>query len=385
MDGERLTRFATVLIDYALNVQAGDTVLISGPPLARPLLTATYRRALERGAYPSLFVELPETLELLLTLGSDEQLQTITPLERIGPELADAWLRIGAAENTRALSHLDPARQQRYAQARAALHQQFLDRAAAGTLRWTSTLFPTHAYAQEASMSLPVYEDFFARAALLDTPDPAERWRAVSAYQERLIAWLTPHREIRVLGPDTDLRLRVDGRRWINSDGHRNFPSGEVFTGPIETSVEGTIRFAYATIIRGQLVADVRLRFEHGRVVSAEARQNQAALDAMLATDEGARYVGEFAFGTNRAIDRFTGIILLDEKMGGTIHLALGSGYPDTGSQNRSAIHWDLICDLRHGGEVWVDDILLLKNGQFQLPDLGEDPWTLPPDAPAAP
>ncbi|HET9017783.1 MAG TPA: aminopeptidase, partial [Thermomicrobiaceae bacterium] len=174
-------------------------------------------------------------------------------------------------------------------------------------------------------------------------------------------------RQIHVVGPDTDLRMDVGGRTWINSDGHRNFPSGEVFTGPLEESVEGHIRFTYSSIMQGREVEGVQLWFERGKVVRATAAKNQEFLESMLNTDAGARYLGEFAFGTNRDITRFTGNTLFDEKIGGTVHMALGSGYPDSGSKNRSAIHWDLICDLRRGGEVTVDGEVFVRDGQFTV------------------
>ncbi|MDI3340534.1 MAG: aminopeptidase [Sphaerobacter sp.] len=368
-DESRIERLARVLTEYSLELRPGETVVISGGRLAAPLLLATYRHALRLGALPILDVHLPEAQEILLRHGSDAQLQAISPLEEFASTQADARLSVAAAENTRMLAGIDPARQRVFGRARADLRQRHLERAARGELKWTATLFPTAAYAQEADLSLHDYAEFVFRAGFLDDPDPVARWRELAAYQQRLIDWLTPRREVHVTGPDTDLRLRIAGRTWINSDGHRNFPSGEIFTGPIEDSVEGTIRFTHATIVQGREVEDVRLWFERGRVVRATAARNQAFLEAMLETDAGARYVGEFAFGTNRAIDRFTRNILFDEKIGGTIHLALGAGYPDSGSQNQSAIHWDLICDLRQGGQVTVDGEVFLKDGEYVVGD----------------
>lgn len=363
----RVERLARVLTEYSLELKAGDRVVISGTTLAEPLLIAAYRHALDLGALPLLDVQFPEAHEILLKEGNERQIRAIPPLERLGSEEADAWLRVGAAANTRALSGIDPEKQQLYSTARAPIRQRFLERAAFGELRWSSTIFPTPAHAQDADMSLAEYEEFVFGAELLDNPDPVARWRKVSAVQQRLIDWLAPRREIHVAGPDTDLRLRVDRRTWINSDGHRNFPSGEVFTGPIEDSASGYVRFSYSTVVQGREVEDVRLWFENGRVVRATAARNQAFLESMLDTDAGARSLGEFAFGTNRAITRFTRNILFDEKIGGTIHLALGSGYPDSGSTNRSAIHWDLICDLRRGGEVRVDGDVFMKDGEFTI------------------
>ena len=367
MPDSRVERLARVLTEYSLEIKPGDRVVISGAPLAEPLLRAAYRHALALGGLPLLDVQLPGATEVLLRDGTDEQLGVISPTERFASEEADCWLRVSATSNTRALSGIDPARQRVHTKARAAIRQAYLDRAASGSLRWSSTVFPTDAYAQDADMSLEDYEDFVFRAEYLDDPDPVARWRAVGAFQGQLIDWLTPRHEIHVTGPDTDLRLNIGGRIWINSDGHRNFPSGEVFTGPIEDSTEGHVRFSYSTIVNGREVEDVQLWFERGQVVRATAAKNQDFLESMLNTDAGARYLGEFAFGTNRAITRFTRNILFDEKIGGTVHMALGSGYPDSGSRNRSAIHWDLICDLRQGGEVTVDGEVFVRDGQFTV------------------
>lgn len=363
----RVERLARVMTEYSLELKPGDRVVISGGELAAPLLAAAYRHVLALGGLPLLDLQLSSANEILLRDGTDEQLGVISPLERYASEEADCWLRVSATSNTRALSGIDPARQRAHSKARAAVRQSFLDRAASGALRWSSTVYPTPAYAQDADMSLEDYEDFVFRAEYLDDPDPVARWRAVGIYQGQLIDWLTPRHEIHVLGPDTDLRLTVGGRTWINSDGHRNFPSGEVFTGPLEDSAEGHVRFTYSSIMNGREVEDVQLWFERGRVVHATAAKNQEFLDSMLNTDAGARYLGEFAFGTNRAITRFTGNTLFDEKIGGTVHMALGSGYPDSGSKNRSAIHWDLICDLRRGGEVTVDGEVFVRDGQFTV------------------
>lgn len=363
----RVEELARVLTEYSLDLKPGETVLIQGSTLAEPLLLAAYRHALDLGALPILQPQLPGAMEILLREASDEQLAFIDPLEEFRATKVDAALSIGAAENTRSLSGIDPARQQFFAKSHAAMRQRYSQRAADGTLRWSSTIFPTAAHAQDADMSLADYEEFVFNAEFLNHPDPVARWRELGAYQQRLIDWLSKRSEIHVVGPDTDLQLKYGGRSWNNSDGHRNFPSGEVFTGPLEDSVNGHIRFTYSTIVQGREVEDVRLWFERGRVVRATAGKNQVFLDSMLDTDEGARVLGEFAFGTNRAIDRFTRSILFDEKMGGTVHMALGNGYPDTGSLNKSAIHWDLICDLRRGGEVTVDGEVFMKDGEFTV------------------
>ena len=170
---------------------------------------------------------------------------------------------------------------------------------------------------------------------------------------------------VRILAKDTDLTLSIEGRPFINCDGKENFPDGEIFAGPVENSAQGTIRFTYPAIEYGREVQNVWLRFEDGKVVEAKADKGEEFLHKRLDTDVGARYVGEFAIGTNRGIQRFTRNTLFDEKIGGTCHLAVGRGYPESGSRNESAIHWDMVCDLRDGGEIWVDDVLIHKDGEF--------------------
>jgi aminopeptidase len=303
----------------------------------------------------------------LLTLASDEQLAFISPLERWAREEAEVSIDVQASTNTRALSSVDPSRQAIWIRARAGLRQTAMQRAARGERRWASTIFPTPAHAQDAEMSTDEFAHFLAAACMLDRPDPVAAWQELSARQARMIDWLTPKAEIHIVAPGTDLRLGIAGRSWVNSDGKRNFPSGEIFTGPIEDSAEGHFLCSYPVVTQGREVADIRLRFVAGEVVDASASKNEAFLVATLDTDPGARRLGEFAFGTNEGITRFTKNILLDEKMGGTVHMALGAGYPETGSTNTSAVHWDVICDLRAGGVATADGIPVLENGRYQI------------------
>jgi aminopeptidase len=362
---QRIERLAQVLVEYSLNVQPEQLVVLQGTPLAEPLLMAMFRRVVAAGGNPVVRVNLPGLQEFMLTHGNDQQLTRLTPLDRLIPEDADASLSIMSDNNTKALSGVDPQRQQLSQAARAGLFRTYMERAARGELRWCVTLFPTPAYAQDAEMSLSAYEDFVFGACQVEVDDPVTHWRQVSREQARLIDWLAGKREVHITGPDTDLRLSIAGRTFINADGQRNFPDGEIFTGPVEDSVEGTIRFSFPLIIQGREVEDVRLWFEGGKVTRLTAGKHQDFLERMLEVDEGARRLGEFAFGTNDGIDRFTRNILFDEKIGGTIHLALGAGYPDTGSQNQSAIHFDMICDLRQGGTVTVDGETFMRDGHY--------------------
>jgi aminopeptidase len=332
---------------------------------AEPLLRAIYREVVARGGLPVMVPVLPGLTSLLVANGSDAQLEYVSPVEAFVRNGVDAMITVGAETNTRANSGIDPARQRVYQRARAKLLQTSLQRAATGELRWSSTLYPTDAYAQDAEMATEDFAEFVFAACKLNQPDPVAAWTALHDEQARLIDWLADKHEIHVVGPDTDLRLSVKGRTWINSDGHRNFPSGEIFTGPIETSATGRVRCSFPVVTNGREIADIRLRFEAGKVVEASAAKNEEYLLQMIDTDAGARFLGEFAFGTNTDITRFTRNILLDEKIGGTVHMAIGSGYPDSGSTNRSAIHWDLICDLRQGGAVTVDGKDFLRDGRI--------------------
>ena len=365
MADPRLERLAETLVNYSLAVQPEQLVLLQGGVEAEPLLTEVYRQVLRAGGNPLLRVALPRTQEIFLREANEQQLTRLTPLDRLVPEQADASLIIVSDSNTRNLAGADPAKQRLAQAARRELTHTYMARAASGALRWCVTLFPTNAHAQDADMSLDAFTDFVYSACHVDQPDPVSYWRGVGAEQQRLIDWLAPKREAHITGPDTDLRLSIAGRRFINADGQYNFPDGEIFTGPVETEVEGTIRFSFPSIVQGREVEDIRLWFEAGRVVKATAGKNQAYLDAMLDTDEGARRLGEFAFGTNFGIQQFTRNILFDEKIGGTVHLALGAGYPQSGSLNQSAIHWDMICDLREGGQVTLDGEPFLTDGKY--------------------
>ena len=238
-------------------------------------------------------------------------------------------------------------------------------RTAEGSFLWGLTLYPTDAYAMDAELATDEFADFVMDACKLNEPELVAAWRAQSTEQARLIDWLAGKRHVHLRADGTDLRLSVEGRRWINADGARNFPDGEVSTGPVEDSVEGTITFSFPIVTQGQEVHGIRLGFDAGRVVHASAARNERFLLDTLDTDEGARRLGEFAFGTNVGIQRFSKNILFDEKIGGTVHLAVGAGYPDTGSTNHSAVHWDMICDLRHRVEVDVDGRPFLRDGRF--------------------
>jgi aminopeptidase len=365
MSDPRIEKLADVLVSYSVAVQPGDKVLIRGGELAAPLLVAVYAKVLQAGGHPLMQVSLEGTEELFYRYASDEQLQFVPEPIKLIAETYDVSIGIRSTANTKALSGVDPAKTVAHSRAMRELAQTVMKRSAAGELRWTGTLFPTQAYAQDAGMSLSDYEDFVYGACMPDMDDPIGHWKRFSAWQQKIVNWFKGKSEVRVIGPETDLRLSIAGRSFVNSDGRHNMPSGEVYTGPVEDSVEGHVLFSYPAIYRGREVSGIRLRFEEGKVVQASAEANEELLLQTLDTDERSRYVGEFAIGTNTGITQFTRQILFDEKINGSFHLALGSGYPETGSVNQSAIHWDMVCDMREGGEIWVDGELLYKDGAF--------------------
>jgi aminopeptidase len=351
------TAFAALICDWCLQVAPGERVLVDSTTLAEPLALELHAAILDRDAWP--FVRLtPSALAAEFYRHARERHRTQPPPVDLGLlEVIDALVRIDAPANTTELADIDPALIARVAGARRELQEASLAK------RWSGTLLPTPALAQQAGMAQREYAAFVNRALFLDAADPVAAWRELSARQAQLVERLSAADQIRIEAEGTDISLSVQGRTWINSDGKRNMPSGEVFTGPLEHSANGTIRFTIPTGPRGVTVTGVEIAFEDGQVVEATAERGQQYLDAALATDPGARLLGEIGIGTNAGIDRPTGHILLDEKMAGTVHLALGRSYPETGATNRSALHWDLICDLRQGGRITADGETVVQDG----------------------
>jgi aminopeptidase len=361
----RVERLADVVVAYSTSVREGDLVVLESSPLAAPLVRAAHRRILAAGGHPEVRIAIDGIAEALLDSGTDAQLEWVSPARSEEIERADVRIVFESDANTRALSGVDPSRQALAQRARKHIGDRLFERAAKGELRWLVTLFPTSASAQDAGMSLAEYEDFVYRAGFLDRDDPVAEWRTFGEKLARLAESLGRRSELRVVAEGTDLTLACGGRTWIASRGKENFPDGEVFTGPVETSVEGEIAFTFPAAFQGRVVEGARLRFRGGEVVEASATRGEAFLREMLAIDDGARRVGEFSFGQNDAIAEFTLNTLFDEKIGGTIHLALGKSYPETGGKNESALHWDLVCDLREGSEVYADGELVYRDGRF--------------------
>jgi aminopeptidase len=365
MSDSRHVRFADVLVGYSASVQPGDLVTLETTTLAAPMVYELFRAVLRAGAHPLTRIALEGLTENLLKYGNEEQLAWENPARADDIETVDVRIVLEAQANTKRFSNVPLERHAQHERANERLRNRYLDRAAAGELRWVLSAYPTAAAAQDASMSLSEYEDFVYGAALLDDPDPVARWREFAERLERVATFLADKRELRVVADGTDLTLSTAGRTWIRANGRENLPDGEAFTAPLETSVEGEIRFTYPAVFNAREVDDVRLRFEAGEVVAADAARGQDFLREMIGLDDGARRVGEFAFGLNDGVTMFTKNILFDEKIGGTVHLALGTAYPETGGLNRSALHWDMICDLRSGGEVYADGDLVYRDGRF--------------------
>lgn len=365
MSDPRLGRLADVVVGYSTSVRPGDVIRIEGSRSGTPLIREIYRAAVRAGGHPTAELGVQETAEDLLLEGTDAQLEWVPLDVRWNVEHGDVLISIDAPENTKYLSGVDPARMARRVKGREAYQELALQRFAAGDFRWVLCGFPTEASAQDAGMSLAQFEQLVYRAAFLEADDPVAAWSAFGEGLDRIGSLLESKSELRVVGEDTDLKLGVGGRSWVRANGKANLPDGEVFTGPIETSVEGTIRFSFPAMVRGRSADGVVLRFEGGEVVEARARRGEEFLREMIGVDGGARRVGEFAFGLNEEVTEYTGSLLLDEKIGGTVHLALGRSVPQTGGENISALHWDMVCDLRDGGEVYADGELVYRNGEF--------------------
>jgi aminopeptidase len=366
MRDPRIDKLAAVLVGYSTGIKRGELVSLVGPPVTEPLILALYREVLKTGAHPMVVMEPESCAETLYQFGSQKQLSFVSPLELREVEAVDVTIHCFASENTRALSRIDPAKQAARNSARRPLMDAFLRRAAEKSLRWVATQSPCHAAAQEAETSLADYADFVFGAGMLDRDEPAAAWRALSKQQHRLADRLTEARELRFrTASGTDLRVGVKGRTWINCDGHENFPDGEVFTAPIEDSTQGKIIFDFPSVRSGREVDGVRLVFKQGRVADATARKGEEFLVRMLDQDPGARVLGEVAIGCNYAITRHTRNTLFDEKIGGTFHVALGAAYPESGGKNQSALHWDMVCDLRTGGVIEADGQAISQNGRF--------------------
>ncbi len=365
MTDARLKKLADVLVNYSVAVKKGEWVAIRGDASALPALRATYEAVLKAGGNPTLVIGDEAMTRTFLREASEDQLSWLDPNLQLFSEKGDVMITFLSSNNTRAMTGIDSKRMQISQKTRMPLFQNTMRRTAAGEYKWVLSQYPTEAFAQEANMSLEEYQDFVYNATYANLADPVAEWRKMAAMQQEKINWLKGKKSVTLKGANIDISLSVAGRTFINADGTKNMPDGEIFTGPVENSVNGWVRFSYPSIVGGRAVSGIELEFSEGKVVKAKAETNDDLLQAQLNTDEGSRYLGEFAIGTNFGINKFTGNILFDEKIGGTIHMAIGQSYPESGGVNQSAVHWDMICDMRNDSEIHVDGDLFYKNGQF--------------------
>ncbi len=366
MRDPRLTKLAGVLVNYSVGVKQGELVRINAWEGTGPLMAEVYRAVIAAGGHPMVRSASEELSEIFLKSASDEQLDYVNPVSKFEIEKIDCSIGIWASDNTRAMTNVDPKRSARNAVARKPVMDIFMQRSAEGKLRWTGTQYPCQASAQDAEMSLAEYEEFVFGAGLLNEPDPVAAWKKVSQRQQGLTDFLNGKSDYHVVAANgTDIRMSVAEKKWINCDGHANFPDGEVFTGPVIDSASGVVNFSFPAMHGGREVEGVRLKFRDGKVVDASATKGQDFLISMLDMDGGSRFLGECAIGTNYGIKKYTKNTLFDEKIGGTVHFALGAGYPETGNSNQSGLHWDMVVDLRQGGYVEIDGTKISIDGKL--------------------
>jgi aminopeptidase len=367
MSDPRIDNLADILVNYSTSVKPGEWVGVLGDVAALPLVRAVFAKVVEAGGNPSLMLTDETVNREFARRANDDQIAWLDPAQSLYYDNADVYIRCTAFPNTRAMTNIDAKRVQKIQAARRPWLETRMRRAAEGQMKWVGTLFPTEGSAQEAGMSLEEYEDFVYGATFADKADPVAEWKALGEMQQKKIDWLKGKKNVRLQGPNIDLELSIDGRVFINACGERNMPDGEIFTGPVEESVNGWYRASFPSIVQGRAVEGIELKFEDGKVIGASAAKNEDLLHTMLDSDARSRYLGEFAIGTNFGIQQFTGSILFDEKIGGTVHVAIGAGYPDTGSVNKSSVHWDMICDMRKDSTIHVDGELFYQDGQFVI------------------
>jgi aminopeptidase len=365
MPDPRVEKLAQILVHHSAQIKPGDRVAIEATTAAAPLVSALVAAILDAGGHPHLLLDLPELDEVYFAHAGDAQLDFTPTFRKLAYDQFESRIRIHSATNPRALSGVDPLKQRRRQKALASILESQMRRGADRSFKWVTTLFPTEGLAMEAEMSLAAFENFVYHACHADEADPVAVWKKAEASQSKIIDRIEGHDLVSLHGPNVDLTLSIKGRKFLNGAGLNNMPDGEIYTGPVEDSLNGWVRYSYPAIYNGVMVEGVELTFTNGKVTKAQADKNQDFLLEMLESDPGARYVGEFAIGTNYDIDRFSRNILFDEKLGGSFHMALGAGYPETGSKNKSIIHWDMICGMKDDSEMTLDGETIYKNGKF--------------------
>lgn len=368
----RLNKLAKLLVNYSTEVKPGDFVLVQGDSVCIPWMKEVVKEALKAGAHVETLVDSEEVSNIKLKYASKEQLEQEKLIQKHAIEKADVWLTAWGGVNTKINSNIDSDKIKSSSKGSASWRKIYSEKMGDGSLRWCGTQFPTHSDAQEGSMSLEEYEDFVYGAGLLDSEDPVEEWKKISREQERWVTYLDKKNELHILSEGTDVKVNIEGRKWINCDGKANFPDGEIFTSPVEDGINGHITFSFPGIYAGKEIEGIKLVIEKGKVVEATAEKGEDLLKTLLSTDEGACYFGEVAIGTNYGIQKFTKNMLFDEKIGGTIHMAIGDSMPEAGGKNRSTIHWDMLCNMRKGGKIFADGELFYENGEFKKEILEE-------------
>ena len=363
-----LEKYSHLLVNYCLAVKAGDKVYISSTPLAELLLTQVAKATIIAGGIPYFDIEVQGLSGLLLEYGNEQQLTTVNPFKKLAFETMDCFLnirapypRIDSGQDT-----IDPEKYKLQQQGQSVLNKLYFDRLGSGAMRRGLCQYPTQAGADDARMTLEEYEHFVYQSCYLYDADPMAKWLEVRAKQQAYVDRLNKADMVAYKGPNIDISFSVKGRTWINSDGRANMPSGEVFSAPIEDSVNGWAYFNYPTIYMNKDVVGIRLEVKDGQIVKWTAEQGQEVLDKVFSI-EGARYWGEVAVGTNTNIQRITRNILFDEKIGGSIHMAVGQAYKQCGGKNESSVHWDMITDMRDGGEIYADGELIYQNGAIVI------------------
>jgi len=346
-----LVKYAKLLVNYCLEIKEGEKLYLSSTTLAEPLVREVYREALSKGAHVEIDLAFRGMSRIFYDQASDDQLVHIPTLRSKAMHDFDAYLAIRAPFNLKEDQSVDPQKRSKRSAALKDISKAYFERTASKELKRSLCQYPTQASAQEADMSLEEYQNFVFNACNLFDDDPQQAWLARRVSQQKIVDFLNQKDKIRYVGEGTDISFSVKDRIWINSDGQTNMPSGEVFTGPIENTVSGTVHFSYPAIFMGKEVQGITLHVEDGQVKDWTANRGKDILDEVFKID-GARYFGEVAIGTNYNIQQATKNILFDEKIGGTIHMAVGQSYKQTGGTNQSAIHWDMIADMKNGGKI---------------------------------
>ncbi len=362
---EILQKYAQMLTQYCLSLKEGDKLYISSTLLAEPLVKEVYRHCCKLGVLAEINMSFADMGKIYLEEATESLLHTPSHFQTMAMKEFDAYMVIRAPFNLREDQNNDKEKQKIRGKAYAEINQLYFDRTAEGSLKRTLCQFPTQASAQEAGMSLEAYSKFVFNACKLYEEDPIQAWKDLGATQQHIVDYLNQCNSITYKNEKTDVTFSVKGRTWINSDGKANMPSGEVFTGPIEDSVNGIVHFDYPSIYNGNEVKDITLEIENGVVKKWKAGLGQSFLDHIMEI-EGARMFGEVAVGTNYDIDKATKNILFDEKIGGTIHMAIGQSYKQTGGVNQSTVHWDMIAGMQQG-EIIADSKVIYKNGRFVI------------------